>query len=217
MKTPAEGENAVNIVGRYCICIVGHFTCMLINNNNNKAMVQVWSDGLVFAQIKLFIAHHRRTLTMSQLEVNIVSKSVSFNKGSHNNKNLDPEDLRTNYKSGWKSVNQTGLDEQLSSSVQEEVFRFSRSSSEKKLSQEIAAFERGRFQNTFQYLCTCVSYAIGFSNLWRFPYLCYKNGGGAFLIPYTISLFVAGIPMMYMEMAIGQFSSQGGKVEKSES
>jgi len=106
-----------------------------------------------------------------------------------------------------KAVNyKGGPDEKISVTQTEEV---SRDSSEKKLSQEKAAFERGRFQNTFQYLCTCVTYAIGFSNLWRFPYLCYKNGGGAFLIPYIISLFIAGIPMMYMEMAIGQFSSQG--------
>lgn len=99
-------------------------------------------------------------------------------------------------------------DEISDANIKTTVFTISRSSSEE-LSKEIANFERGRFQNTFQYLCSCVSYAIGFSNLWRFPYLCYKNGGGAFLIPYAISLFIAGIPMMYMEMAMGQFSSQG--------
>ena len=92
-----------------------------------------------------------------------------------------------------------------------QVREISASSSAEKLVEEGAAFERGKFQNSFQYLCTCVSYAIGFSNLWRFPYLCYKNGGGAFLIPYILSLFIAGMPMMYLEMAIGQFSSQGQK------
>ena len=92
-----------------------------------------------------------------------------------------------------------------------QVREISPSSSAEKLVEEGAAFERGKFQNSFQYLCTCVSYAIGFSNLWRFPYLCYKNGGGAFLIPYILSLFIAGMPMMYLEMAIGQFSSQGQK------
>ena len=94
-------------------------------------------------------------------------------------------------------------------SVHKEVFQFSASSSEQEFVKEVEAYERGKFQNSFQYLCTCVSYAIGFSNIWRFPYLCYKNGGGAFLIPYIISLFIAGVPMMYMEMALGQFSSQG--------
>ena len=112
----------------------------------------------------------------------------------------------------FKTKNNKGTKEEgesESGSVHKEVFQFSASSSEQEFVKEGEAYERGKFQNSFQYLCTCVSYAIGFSNIWRFPYLCYKNGGGAFLIPYIISLFIAGVPMMYMEMALGQFSSQG--------
>ena len=95
------------------------------------------------------------------------------------------------------------------SEVHPDAVQFSASSSEKVFVKEVANYERGKFQNSCQYLCTCVSYAIGFSNIWRFPYLCYKNGGGAFLIPYMFSLFIAGMPMMYLEMSLGQFSSQG--------
>ena len=43
----------------------------------------------------------------------------------------------------------------------------------------------------------------------RFPYIAYKNGGGAFLVPYFLFLTLIGIPMMYMEMSISQFFQVG--------
>ncbi|XP_073486754.1 sodium-dependent neutral amino acid transporter B(0)AT3-like [Aquarana catesbeiana] len=69
--------------------------------------------------------------------------------------------------------------------------------------------DRPKWDNKIQYLLTCIGFAVGLGNVWRFPYLCQTYGGGAFLIPYGIALVLAGIPLFHLELAIGQRLRRG--------
>ena len=59
------------------------------------------------------------------------------------------------------------------------------------------------------FLLAAIGSAVGFGNIWRFPALAYKYGGGAFFIPYLLALFFVGIPLLLLEIAMGQHLSTG--------
>ena len=69
--------------------------------------------------------------------------------------------------------------------------------------------ERGNWSGKLDFLLSAIGYAVGLGNVWRFPYRAYENGGGSFLIPYVIMLIFTGLPLFFIEMGMGQFSSLG--------
>lgn len=62
---------------------------------------------------------------------------------------------------------------------------------------------REQWKSQFGFLLAAVGSAIGLGNIWRFSYMAYSNGGGAFLIPYVIALLTAGISLLVLEFGIG--------------
>jgi len=68
---------------------------------------------------------------------------------------------------------------------------------------------RDRWSSRTTFILGAVGSAVGLGNLWRFPFLTYKYGGGTFLIPYILAFFVFGVPLLFLELTLGR-TFQGG-------
>ncbi|MBM9458952.1 sodium-dependent transporter [Nocardioides sp. zg-536] len=62
---------------------------------------------------------------------------------------------------------------------------------------------RGAFSSRKVFIFAAIGSAVGLGNIWRFPYVAYENGGGAFMIPYLVALLGAGLPFLLLDYALG--------------
>ncbi|XP_054891261.1 sodium-dependent neutral amino acid transporter B(0)AT2 [Poeciliopsis prolifica] len=69
--------------------------------------------------------------------------------------------------------------------------------------------DRPAWDSKIQYVLAQVGFSVGLGNVWRFPYLCHQNGGGAFMLLYVFLLLIVGVPLFFMELAAGQSIRQG--------
>jgi len=63
--------------------------------------------------------------------------------------------------------------------------------------------KRGKWKSQTGFIMAAVGSAVGLGNIWRFSYMAYENGGGAFLLPFFVALLTVGIPLLLLEFGIG--------------
>ena len=63
--------------------------------------------------------------------------------------------------------------------------------------------DRGAFSGRIAFIFAAIGSAVGLGNIWRFPAVAYENGGGAFILPYLVALLTAGIPLLFLDYALG--------------
>lgn len=82
------------------------------------------------------------------------------------------------------------------------------------------AMNRGQWGSRLGFVLAAAGSAVGLGNLWKFPYLSWKNDGGAFVITYIFAVLLLGLPIMMAEILIGKraqespvpaFEKLGGK------
>ncbi|WP_029067767.1 sodium-dependent transporter [Jonesia quinghaiensis] len=68
---------------------------------------------------------------------------------------------------------------------------------------KVHSHKREQWSGQAGFILAAIGSAVGLGNIWRFPGVAYENGGGAFLLPYLVALITAGIPILFVDYALG--------------
>merc|ERR1711936_775034 len=68
-------------------------------------------------------------------------------------------------------------------------------------SSDVTVNGRQKWTKSHEFVFALAGCAIGLGNVWRFPYLCYKYGGGSFMVAYLFFLIIVGVPMLMLDLA----------------
>ena len=69
---------------------------------------------------------------------------------------------------------------------------------------------RARWSSRTAFYFAAVGSAVGFGNVWRLPSLASDFGDGAFFVPYLLAFFVVALPVLFLEVGLGQYHQTGG-------
>ena len=76
--------------------------------------------------------------------------------------------------------------------------------------------DKNEWGSNLSFILAMIGSAVGLGNIWRYPYVLYSNGGGAFYIPYIVAILLMGIPFLILEYGVGyNYKSSFAKAVKS--
>ena len=76
--------------------------------------------------------------------------------------------------------------------------------------------DKNEWGSNLSFILAMIGSAVGLGNIWRYPYVLYSNGGGAFYIPYIVAILIMGIPFLILEYGVGyNFKSSFAKAIKN--
>ena len=76
------------------------------------------------------------------------------------------------------------------------------------MSNSSSSENRGQWGSKLGFIMAAAGSAVGLGNIWRFPYMTGENGGAAFVVVYLACVVFIGLPLLYVELALGRASGR---------